>query len=93
MIEAIARAIAPHVPGSRKQATADRISQAALSAIEQEGFVVVPKEPTEAMLEAIGSRELGCRRDCTVGRHRAAGIWQAMIQAHRESISQEAARG
>lgn len=49
MVEAIARAIEALNP-TWKDATAE--ARAALSAIEGMGYVIVPREPTEAMVDA-----------------------------------------
>lgn len=53
-------------------------TDAILSAIEQEGFVVVPKEPTPEMVEAAARYCIDPFFTCA---------WEAAIQAHhRESI-------
>ncbi len=51
----------------------EKYAQASLTAIEEAGYVVVPREPTEAMLDA-GYEATGY----PVG---IEGAWQAMIAA------------
>ncbi len=49
-----------------------RIAAAAIKAM---------REPSDQMLEAVGAIEIGCRRDCTVGRYRGLQIYEAAIDA------------
>lgn len=46
-----------------------------LAALDVAGYVIVPREPTEAMIEA-SNREWDGRMS-----HRSSGAWQAMIEA------------
>lgn len=45
-----------------------------------QGFVLVPVEPTEAMVEA-GRVDIQCRRDCHVSKVTGKQVWSAMIAA------------
>jgi hypothetical protein len=55
-------------------------AQAALTAIEAAGYVVVPKEPTEAMVDA-GLSEDGGGHDDPCNRSIQASAYKAMIEA------------
>jgi hypothetical protein len=55
----------------------DGLADAALAAIKEAGFVVVPAEPTEAMVEA-GAKDFGGDLVTTRG---ASDIYRAMIEA------------
>jgi hypothetical protein len=52
-----------------------------LEASRTPGMVMVPREPTEAMIEAGRTYEMGCRRDCWLGAPRAWEVWKAMLAA------------
>lgn len=61
-----------------------KMAQAALTALEEEGMVVVPREPTVAMLEAATDADLTEWSDETPIDFPAkchAKIWQAMAKA------------
>lgn len=67
------RCTRPEVPA----AMCVQIAEDALAAIKQAGFVVVPAEPTEAMVEA-GVKDFGGDLVTTRG---ASDIYRAMIEA------------
>lgn len=69
MIEVMARGMAESPPGQS-------MAQAALSAIEEAGMVVVPAEPTGAMVEAF-AKETGFDFDGSI-----ADGYRAMLAAH-----------
>ncbi|EHL99365.1 hypothetical protein HMPREF9946_03127 [Acetobacteraceae bacterium AT-5844] len=69
LLEAVARAIVSVGPRFSAQQ-----ARAALTAIEAEGFVVVPREPSRAMLDAASS-DLARTGVCGIGQ------WNAMLAA------------
>lgn len=77
LVEAIASRILARVPAGYGMTNLEAVTyaHACLAAIKREGFVCVPKEPTEAMLEA-SNREWDGRMSA-----RSAGVWQAMLAA------------
>lgn len=78
MREVIAMAIAKDILGSDRKGLSrqyEDTAQAALDAISEAGFVIVPKEPTEAMIEAGGPW----------GAKYASEAYKAMIEASQES--------
>ena len=69
-------------------------ADAALAAIKQAGFVVVPAEPSEAMAEAGGAEEATGYYDtraesCTVGWEAARDVYRAMIEASNAPTGRE----
>lgn len=91
--DAVARAIDPYAwptqPGEpmrecgepfreRAGRIADIAIAAHLAALEAQGFVVVPREPTAAMLRA------GC--DVDIVREGHSGVWRAMIAAIKAGV-------
>ena len=62
-------------------------AKAALSALEAQGLVIVPREPSEAMLDAGGHSRaptaptMEHRKPAQQFRYKAGDIWQAMLAA------------
>lgn len=97
LVEKIARAICRAHCGPRMQRDEpDRVecqvangwdlwadeARACLSAIEAEGMVIVPREPTEEMLAAgVESADTHDPNDECVRPREAAAIWSAMLDA------------
>lgn len=85
LIEPIAKALEPKcIPFSKWMSfdIAKELARAALTAIEAAGYVVVPREPTEAMLNA---------GYATNDYHEAPPekMWQAMIAAANPKATKE----
>lgn len=76
IIEVMARAARDAVTNMRPE-SADAIARAIATALQAEGMTVVPREPTEAMLEA------GEEADAMYyeGRTQTAQIYKAMLAA------------
>lgn len=90
MIERVARAVddalPPHWtdgPEENREACL-AIARAAFAEIDAAGFVIVPREPTEAMLNGARDwsvKEYGGVDRIGVGKDGASGYWRAMIDA------------
>lgn len=83
LIEAIAASLEPLVNDGMaepfKSAWLTDLAQAALTAITEAGFVVCPREPTDAMLEA--GHNLLIEHGCNPLTGDAELCWEAMINA------------
>jgi hypothetical protein len=87
MIERVARAIDPMCftgcgNNPAAQAVAKGKASEILNTIEQAGFVIVPREPSEAMIDAYFDR---CRDMGFTAHINATAAWEAMLSALSET--------
>lgn len=93
-IEAVANAILSKVPEGygMREAEARDYARAAISAhkaaLADAGLVIVPREPTEAMLRAGSIHRLPLRGEIGLPSSDAAEAWRAMIEAHGRAAAQ-----
>jgi len=81
--ESVARAVKEcreHVAASQDEA-ADILTSAALRAVADAGFMIVPREPTEAMLKAGGDYQDRCAVLNYGSPADVEGVYLAMIRA------------